>query len=136
MKDINMTGKKRFFYLSFIRVIACISIVILHCFKYSLALSQAGTIKLSNSQITCSNIMLYLMNWAVPCFVMVTGALLLDNSKQITYKKLFSKYILKMALLILIFSIIFQIIDTLMIGQSIGIDTFIIGLKNAVFNKS
>lgn len=131
-----MAENKRFFYLSFIRVIACLSIVILHSFKYSLALLQTGTLKVSNSQITCSNIMLYLMNWAVPCFVMVTGALLLDNSKKVTYKKLFSKYILKMVLIILIFSILFQIIDTLMTEQSININTFITGLKNAVFNKS
>lgn len=52
--------------------------------------------------------------WAVPCFIMVTGALLLDIDKEISYKKLFGKYILRILSAILIFSMIFRIFDMFM----------------------
>ena len=131
-----MKEKKLYFYLSFIRVIACICIVILHSFKYASAIAQSGAYEIFASQMTVSSIVQYLMNWAVPCFVMVTGALMLDNDRQITYKKLFSKYILRMVVTILIFSVLFQFIDTLLAEQPLGFYTLASGLKNAAFNKS
>ena len=54
------------------------------------------------------------MFWAVPCFVMVTGALLLDPSKQVGYGKVFRKYIPRMIIALTAFSLIFRIIDILL----------------------
>lgn len=101
-----------------------------------MALSENGGVTLSSFQTTASVIIQYIMNWAVPCFVMVTGALLLDNDKEITYKKLFTKYILKIILVILIFSVIFQLIDTILSNQLIDLQTIVAGIKNALFNRS
>ena len=56
----------------------------------------------------------YLMMWAVPCFVMVTGALLLDSSKNITYGKVFGKYIPRVLRALVLAVIIFRFLDVWM----------------------
>ncbi len=127
---------KRIGYLSVIRVIACICIIVLHCFKYSCTLAADKIFLISNYQMNISLVIQYVMNWAVPCFVMITGALLLDPDRNITYKKIFCKYIPKMIIAILAFSVLFEIIDVLMSGNSVILYTLINGVKNAVYNKS
>lgn len=64
-----------------------------------------------------SRIMVNNLMWAVPCFFMVSGALLLDRRREMPYKKLFTKYIGKMLLVILIFTLIYSISDMLLNGQ-------------------
>ena len=128
--------KKRYEYLTMVRAFACFCIVVLHCMKYSCALGQKGVFQMSSAMLTASQIIEYLMNWAVPCFVMVTGALLLDNEKKLTYKKIFSKYIPRMLASILVFSIIFELIDTILLGDPIGLQALVTGIKNAAFNRS
>lgn len=44
-----------------------------------------------------------MMWWAVPCFLMMTGSLLLDSNRKVPLKKLYRKYILRMLLVLLIF---------------------------------
>ena len=48
------------------------------------------------------------MYWAVPVFFMITGALLLD--KKISYKDIFSKYIKKIAIVLLVFGTTFAFV--------------------------
>ncbi|MCD8219105.1 MAG: acyltransferase, partial [Ruminococcus sp.] len=77
-----------------------------------------------------------LMMWAVPCFVMVTGALLLDPARNVTYTKLFRKYIPRMVIALLLFSVVFELLDTRLGGKKIGVRTFLDGIKNAVLGQS
>lgn len=130
------SSKKQIGYLCVLRVLACICIVILHCFKYSCSLADDKVFLISDSQMNISLIIQYVMNWAVPCFVMITGALLLDPDKDMTYKKIFCRYILKMLIVIVIFSIIFEIIDTFSANENITLSTVADGVKNSVLNKS
>ena len=44
--------------------------------------------------------------WSVPCFVMVSGALLLNLNRKMSFKKLFSKYILKVIIALVVFTVI------------------------------
>ena len=48
--------------------------------------------------------------WAVPCFLMVSGALLLDPAKEITWGKIFKKYIRRVFVALVIFTAIFTFI--------------------------
>lgn len=52
--------------------------------------------------------------WAVPCFVMVTGALLLDPQREISLKKLYGKYILRMVYALVLCVFLFRFIDAWM----------------------
>ena len=129
-------NSKQIGYLSVLRVLACVCIVVLHCFKYSCSLASDGIFVINDSQMNISLIIQYVMNWAVPCFVMITGALLLDPARNITYKKIFGKYILRMVIAIVVFSVLFEFIDALLSGESITLYTLANGLKNAALNKS
>lgn len=93
-------------YLSRLKALACIAVVVLHTF-YT-ANNFSVTIGAQSVMLSFRNAMM----WAVPCFVMASGALLLDKERILSPKKLFGKYIPRMVLALVIFSIIFSLFDT------------------------
>ena len=80
--------------------------------------------------------MVYCMMWAVPCFVMVTGALLLNPEKEITYKKLYGKYILRIVLALAVFGVIFRCFDIVMNHEAWSVMGVLQGLGNVMIGKS
>ena len=92
---------------SWIRVIACLAIVLLHTLDNSLSYF-AGTV--TDGESLAVRIASSLLMWAVPCFLMVTGALLLDPARQIPLKKLFGKYIRRVFIALVVFTFIFTLI--------------------------
>jgi surface polysaccharide O-acyltransferase-like enzyme len=104
--------------------------------KYAAAIAQAGKVTASQSQIRASLSIMYMMNWAVPCFVMVTGALLLDSGHKIGYKKIFTKYLPKILAAIVIFSVIFEFISVWLRGGQLSAGTILTGLENALHGDS
>ena len=91
----------------YIRIFACFAIVLLHTLFASNAYYDGlitGTEKLVTQ--TAENMLM----WAVPCFLMITGALLLDENKNLTGKKIF-KYTRRMVISLLVFTLLFQILD-------------------------
>lgn len=67
------------------------------------------------------------MMWAVPCFVMVTGALLLDENREVSFDKLFNKYILRALGALVVFSMVFRIFDIIMDKESFGLKSILKG---------
>lgn len=75
---------------AYMRAVSALAIVFLHTFQYNAEVfSPMGSDKIVS--IALRNAML----WAVPVFVMVTGALLLDSGRELTYHRLFFRYVLK-----------------------------------------
>ena len=68
--------------------------------------------------------------WAVPIFVMVSGALLLNPNKEISIHTILFKYIKRMLIALVIFGLVFQIYDVLIAQGTLGVSTVIDGLKN------
>ncbi len=58
------------------------------------------------------------MMWAVPCFVMASGALLLDRKRTLTPKKLFGKYLFRMLIALIAFSALFSLFDCVLINHT------------------
>ncbi len=102
--------KARIFQFSYIRVAACFSIVLLHCLNAARVYYESELDSFSYASVwtSCSMLM-----WAVPCFLMVTGALLLNPKKALPLSKLYGKYIRRMAVALLIFTFIFSLIKYL-----------------------
>ena len=98
--------KDRVLYLSRIKALACIAVVILHTF-YT-ANNYSPTVGAQSVMLSVRNAMM----WAVPCFVMASGALLLDRKRTLTPKKLFGKYIFRMVITLVVFSLLFSVFDT------------------------
>lgn len=108
---------KRVVYYSRIKALACIAVVLLHTFYAAAAFAK--TPEQLNSMLAVRNA----MSWAVPCFVMVTGALLLDNARELTYKKLFSRHIAKMVLALVIFTLLFTCFDAVFVTKNFSFST-------------
>lgn len=100
-------SSNKILYLSRLKALACIGVIILHTF------SSFGRFATSQEYTYLFLSIKNCMSWAVPCFVMASGALLLDRNRILTPKKLFGKYIPRMALALVIFSVIFSVFDTL-----------------------
>ena len=82
---------------------------------------------------SCENLLM----WAVPCFLMVSGSLLLNPKKEIPLKKLFGKYIKRMLVALLIFTFVFQLFDVIMTDQPFSFKNVIgIWLWNFLTSRS
>ena len=114
-------------YFSFLRVIACIEIIFLHSFSTSYSLYKDA---LEPAQRFISQIGALSFMWAVPIFVMVSGALLLNPNKEISIHTILFKYIKRMLIALVIFGLVFQIYDVLIAQGTLGVSTVIDGLKN------
>ena len=120
-----MDHSKRIYSFSYMRATACIAIIVLHMFA-SASILFGGQISLGAN--AWSRVMSNSMMWAVPCFVMTTGALLLDKSRKLTYKKLFRKYVLRIAAALFLCCMAFRIFDMVMDGEQAGIGILLNGL--------
>lgn len=118
---------------SYIRAIACFAIIILHTVHASVLLYGD---RLTQTQYLISRVIENCMMWAVPCFLMVTGALLLNKEKEITYRKLFQKYILRIFTALAITCMILRIVDAALEGESFGIYIILDGAKKLFTGSS
>ena len=125
--DIDMSGatKQHIYGFSYIRSLACIAIIILHT-VYSAVLLFGSNIDAQTNIISMA--VVNSMMWAVPCFIMVTGALLLETERKITYKKLFGKYILRIFAALVIFGMVFRVFDIIMDKEAVSVAAFLKGL--------
>ena len=114
----------------YIRVIACLSIVLLHTLFASNVYFETS---MSLTDLTVTRAVENLLMWCVPCFVMVTGALLLEPEKDVPLKKLFSKYIMRMALALVIFTFIFAVFEAVVNGGDIAAAGFFKGWLDDMF---
>lgn len=119
--------KKNYYYLSLLRVIACVAVIVLHITASETILYQET---LSSSQLFSVTLIYNLMMWAVPCFVMVSGALLLDPEKEIGFRKILG-YLKRVLLALIIFSMVFRLFDMVMDREPFTVSGLLQGLLNA-----
>lgn len=120
---------KKILYLSYLRAAACIAIIVLHTVDVAVILYQDH---ITNGERIASLSVVYCMMWAVPCFVMVTGALLLNKNRTITIKDVFRKYIFRVVIALVTASLIFALFDMLMNREGFGISFLARGFLNAL----
>ncbi len=105
-----------------VRAFACIAIIGIHTVYASIVLFPDSASE--NCMLICHTILNCLM-WAVPCFLMVTGALLLDRNRSLTYKKLFGKYIGRVLLAIVFWGMMYIIYEMTVEQKPVGIRVFL-----------
>ena len=120
---------KKIHYLSYLRAAACIAIIVLHTVDVAVILYQDH---ITNGERIASLSVVYCMMWAVPCFVMVTGALLLNKDRTITIKDVFRKYILRVVIALFGCCLFFSLFDMLMNREGFGISFLVRGFLNAL----
>ncbi len=117
MKQVtNGVFKKRVFYFDIIRAFACFCVIVLHS-SAGYAISDCGTV---NNWI--GNIFDSLVRVAVPLFVMLTGALMLDEDYEYSDKKIIGhivKIILFFSFWSFIYAFILDILKPAILGKTI-----------------
>lgn len=117
---------KRIRYFSDLRAIACMAVVVLHSFFCAFLVYQPG-VEGELVSLMVRNCTL----WAVPAFVMVTGALLLSPERELTVYHILHKYVKRAVLALVLFTFVFAVFDACMAVPHLSVlDT----LKNFVIN--
>ena len=111
----DITTHKRIDGAIILRVIAGMAIVMLHTMNMS-ELIWHDSLSVVQERISMS--VVYSLMWAVPVFIMVSGALLLDPAKEMSIKKIYHSYVFRVAAALVIFVFAFRIFDLIMNGES------------------
>ena len=122
-----MKCEKRYYNYDLLRIICCLAVIILHITAtYKNALIEQNAMTLYKLNLKSKEMIIIfntLTRFAVPCFVMLSGAFLLKNNTNREYKYFYNKCIKKIILPTIVFSILFFI-------YSLAIDVIMIILKN------
>lgn len=120
-----MVERGKVISFSYLRSIACIAIIALHTVYCALLMYSSS---LTQTQYIATWAVNNCLMWAVPVFVMVTGALLLDAGRKLTYRKLFGKYIARVLGALIVFGLLFAVIDVFTGGAERSAGGFLAGV--------
>lgn len=115
------------------RILAAMAIILLHL--CSTMTEHTDVYALTKSQDVVLTIILSLQRWAVPCFFMMTGALMLNTEKTITVRQSLI-YSRRIALAILIFGVSYALMEQIVTNRSFSPDYLLHALWAAICNKS
>lgn len=119
--------RKRLVYIDSLRVMATLAVVLLHiCTTATVSPSQGQDQILLYAGISAA------MRWAVPVFVMISGALLLDPDKNFSLKR----YAAKMIFVLLVFGWGYAILEQFYQVRKISFGLFMYALGNVFQEKS
>lgn len=96
---------KRKVYCDYLRLIATFAVVFIH-----VAASNWSNVDVNGMQWQVFNIYDSLVRWGVPIFVMISGALFLN--RDVPIKNIYSKYILRMVIAFITWSLFYAIFTT------------------------
>ena len=120
-------NKKRVPYLDVIRTIAILSVIIFHVIENTL-----NTYFLSGKAAIVYNIVAQIMYYAVPLFIMISGALFLNPKKEISIKELYNKYIKKIVIALILFGILYSSIEIYFNTKVISYNMITESIKNII----
>ena len=99
---IEKNNNSRKYYLDILKIISCIAVIVLHTCSKDMKLVSPFS-----NRYQVLNFFDSVARFAVPIFVMVSGALFLDRNKKIDTKKLYTKNILRLVIAYIFWSIMY-----------------------------
>ena len=99
MKDRNAS-------LDILRIVACLAVIMIHTAGSPLGhhMVEEGTLWYNECLVLAA-----ISRWAVPVFAMITGYFMLDSNRELSIKKLFAKYILRLVIALVFWSIFYTL---------------------------
>lgn len=94
--------------LEYIRAFSTVAVVAIHTINSAIIYSYDDMKRIYEAISLAMKNIIY---WAVPCFLMITGYLLLNSEKIVPLKKILGKYVLRMVLVLLTFGAGFSWIE-------------------------
>lgn len=110
--------KKRLVYLDLIRVIATFSVIVIHVFATDFYVN-IGSYNWFISALGCN-----LFRWASPLFVMISGVIFLQPTKEVSYSILLKKHIPRLLLAYVFWNLVYILYRYLVIGQELSVGLF------------
>lgn len=89
--------RNRVIYLDILRIVAALGVLCNHIPLAAVHLYDKTATDIDRFLINANQ---HVMHFAVPVFVMITGALLLQPEKEIDYKKILTKYVWRMLVIL------------------------------------
>lgn len=132
LKTQMTSSTKWLAHLSYDRVIACFAIVLLHTL---FAANEYFAEAITQRQDVISRAVENNLMWAVPVFLMVTGALQLNPEKELPLKKLYTKYIARVFIALIFFSIVFRLFDMIMDGEVFSVSGILYAFSEIMNSK-
>lgn len=102
--------------ISLLRIFATVFVILLH--TCNTITNNEEMFVLTSIERSILETIIDLCMWAVPIFVMITGALLLNENKQITYKIILEKYMKRILLTLFMFGMIFSVMEQIAIEKT------------------
>lgn len=100
---------ERTWYLEWLRVSACLAVVLIHCFTTLLDNASIDEVGIFRA-LAWTEVLVVFCRWAVPVFLMVTGSLLLDPARRVTWNKNLW-YVFRVATVLLTFGTMFALME-------------------------
>lgn len=119
-------------YLDYLKTISIFAVILIHFF--TTARTDFPNHTLIEQGIT--KIFTYLLHFCVPIFFMITGTLFLNEDKKISLKKLFTKYIKKYVVVLLIFGTIFAFEEQILKNGGVSLNTIFLSIISVFTGKS
>ena len=120
-------------YIDYLRVVSMLAVVMIHICTTALTDFDDGA---GNWKGVLFVSVINLLHFAVPVFFMISGALLLSPSKEITLERLLKRYVLKYAGVIAIFCWLFAFIEIVFDRHDIRPDYFLESFLNMLQGKT
>ena len=120
--------------ISLLRIVATLAVVFLH--TNNTLSNNSLWFSLTEDQtvfFTANNL---LMNWAVPVFLMITGGLLLDPNRKITYDICIKKYVKRILLALFVFGVSFSIMEITLNVKALSVGSIGEAIINVINGNS
>lgn len=119
--------QKRVVYYDLLRVISIFAVIIIHIVGNTI-----NTFNLDGLSAKIFNSISQLMYFAVPLFVMISGALFLNPDKTMDIKRLYSKNILRIVLCLFIFGMFYSLLEIYFNTKVININMIYQSFQNII----
>lgn len=120
MEHAVVVMSKRIVYLDILKIVAIFAVVMIH-----ITGAQFGNYSTDSLEWAGINFIDSASRWAVPIFVMVSGALFLDPNRKVSIHKLYTKNIFRIIIAFLFWSVVFALYKAVKSDFSLGIVEFV-----------
>ena len=117
-------------YFDWLRGAATAAVVLLHVFNMVLSNHEVAELG-APLYVTWTWLQVVLVRWAVPCFLMISGALLLDPKRELGWRKL-ARYVLRMVAVLAIFCPVYACVS----ARGVNVTAVLEGLHKALYQES
>lgn len=124
---------ERIWFLDWIRVFGCLAVVLLHCLvslSNNIPMEELGVTR----ALVWTEVMVVLTRWAVPAFLMITGALLLNPDRSFGERKLRS-YVARIATVLLFFGTAFSLMEYIYTERTLNVQMILTSFMDLIQGK-